>query len=111
MGAARGETGFARPGLADTFAGPGGKQSVVWCNEGRGVSWDRKRRGAAKGYYYRSVRKGGRTMKVYVGGGVIGETAALADLRRREIKRAVRQEETRLAAADEVLDELKDWAT
>ena len=47
------------------------------------MGWDRKKRGATRGYYYRSVRDGDRTRKIYLGKCAAAEEAAEAVTRRR----------------------------
>ena len=55
--------------------------------------WERRERGGL--YYTRTRKEGGRVVREYVGGGVLGELAARTD----ELKRLEREEE---AAADRV---------
>ena len=55
------------------------------------MGWERRRNGI---YYYRTVRDGSRTHKVYCGGGETGRQAAEAD----EAARAARAETARLRA-------------
>ena len=52
------------------------------------MGWETRARGVTS-YYYRSVRKGERVRKEYVGGGALGEVAAELD----EVKRRQREEE------------------
>ena len=52
--------------------------------------WERRERGGP--YYTRSRKEGGRVVREYVGGGVLGEIAALRD----EYERRTREEEAAL---------------
>jgi hypothetical protein len=52
--------------------------------------WERRERGGP--YYTRSRKEGGRVVREYIGGGVLGEIAALED----EYERRRRQEEATL---------------
>jgi hypothetical protein len=74
--------------------------------------WERRERGGL--YYTRSRKEGGRVIREYVGGGVLGETAALEDeyeRRRREEDAAFRKEEReRLDALVEPVVELCEAA-
>src|SRR5262245_22074600 len=105
LGAGESETCCDGPALPGPAGAGSGDRVVLLYNEGR-VTWDVKARGPRTGYYYRAIRVGGRVKKLYVGGGAVGEAAALADRRRREIKLTVKREEATLAAADERLDDL-----
>jgi hypothetical protein len=49
------------------------------------MAWEKRGR---RTYFYRSVRTGRRTRKVYCGGGAVGQMAAAADARRREQRQA-----------------------
>jgi hypothetical protein len=54
------------------------------------MSWDKKRSGGThRLYYYRSRREGQRSVKIYVGPGVVGEEAAkrAAEARRQREQR------------------------
>src|SRR5262245_44687894 len=73
------------------------------------MSWDRKRRGSGKGYYYRSVRLNGRPTKQYLGVGPGAEKVARQVEERKTARREVREEEARLAAIDLIHDELSGW--
>jgi hypothetical protein len=73
------------------------------------MGWDRGR------YYTRSRKVNGRVVREYVGGGVIGEAAALIDADRRALRaaavrarQAVRDRLSELEQALVVLDELSD---
>lgn len=75
------------------------------------MSFDKKRRGRACGYCYRSVRVNGRAIKQYVGFGPAAELAAgLLNDRRRE-RTELAAERMRLGAALAALDALHDWLT
>jgi hypothetical protein len=64
------------------------------------MAWEKRDVGQA--YYYRSVRRDGKVVKVYYGGGTAGRLAAEADARRRAERRAAaaaaRASEAHLAA-------------
>jgi hypothetical protein len=59
------------------------------------VGWDRKKKGPATGYYYRSVRTAIGVKKVYLGRGAAGYEAAEVERRK-----AARQAATAIIAAD-----------
>jgi hypothetical protein len=83
-----------------------GETVRVWCND---MSFDRKSRGRAEGYFYRSVRINGRAVKQYVGTGPAAELAAkLLDDRRRE-RAALVAEREKYNAALAVIDDLHKW--
>lgn len=80
------------------------------------MSWDRKRRGASTGYYYKSVRVPDKPhpVKVYFGRRTAGQLAA-ADVGQRRhdrerAKAAVRAERDATAEADRLANELHEWA-
>jgi hypothetical protein len=72
--------------------------------------WERRERGGL--YYTRSRKEGGRVVREYIGGGVLGETAALEDeyeRRQREVEAALEKEERErlegiMAPIDEVCE-------
>ena len=74
--------------------------------------WERRERGGL--YYTRSRNEGGRVVREYVGGGVLGEIAALEDdykRRRREEEVALwKEERERLEDLMAPLDELCEAA-
>lgn len=84
----------------------------LWCNAGAtAMGWDRKKRGSKQGYYYRSRRVGGRTVKEYVGTGPLAATAAELDEDERRQRQAAKEawaaEQVRLAAADAAFHDLR----
>ena len=54
------------------------------------MSWRKKRRGPECGYYYRSRSVDGRSVKQYVGGGIVGRTADHLDQLERRDRAAAR---------------------
>jgi hypothetical protein len=76
------------------------------------MPWE-SRRGAGR-YYTRSVRRDGRVIRLYVGGGDVGEAAAAADRDRRAARdaerEAMRSTTSRLAEVDAQVDALCDAA-
>lgn len=74
--------------------------------------WERRERGGL--YYTRSRKEGGRVVREYVGGGILGELAARVDAeerQRREEEAAYRREEReRLDALSVPVEELCDAA-
>ena len=80
------------------------------------MSWDRKRRGSACGYFYKCVRLPGRPhpVKIYVGRGQAGHDAA-AEVEgrregRREAKKLLQTDRDRTDEADRLAAELREWA-
>ena len=81
------------------------------------MGWDRKKRGASTGYFYKSVRVPGKPypVKLYFGRRSAGQLAA-ADVEQRRSDRqkaraAVRAEREATAEADRLADELREWAS
>ena len=78
------------------------------------MSWDRKRRGPASGYFYKSVRTPDGVRKVYLGRGAAAQQAAAevehTRLARWLDRKAVRAEADALAQADRLAAELAGWA-
>jgi hypothetical protein len=70
--------------------------------------WERRERGGL--YYTRSRKEGGRVVREYVGGGILGELAARMDAeerrRRQEEATAWREERKSLEALDAPVEEL-----
>ena len=70
--------------------------------------WERRKRGGR--YYTRSRKVNGRVVREYVGGGALGELAALMDTqerqRREEEAAAWREERERLEELADLVDEL-----
>ena len=70
--------------------------------------WERRERGGL--YYTRSRKEGGRVVREYIGGGVLGELAAQQDAEKRRIRHEEaatwREERKSLEALDAPLDEL-----
>ena len=80
------------------------------------MGWDRKRRGEAGGYFYKSVRLPGEPhpVKVYFGRTAAGQLAAADVEQRRQERRAAadaaRVERAATAEADRLAAELHEWA-
>jgi hypothetical protein len=74
--------------------------------------WERRERGGL--YYTRSRKEGGRVVREYIGGGVLGEIAALQDeyeRRQREVEAASEKEKReRLEGIMAPIDELCEAA-
>jgi len=74
------------------------------------MGWESRQRGSL--YYTRSRKENGRVVREYVGGGVLGQIAALEDeheRRRREEQEAFWKEEQRdLDALQGLVDELSE---
>jgi hypothetical protein len=71
------------------------------------MAWERRSRGSA--YYTRSRRVGGRVVREYLGGGLIGTVAAAADAEQRAVRfqqaRAWVTLRSQLRAAEDVTDQ------
>jgi hypothetical protein len=78
------------------------------------MGWERRRRGAASGYFYRSVRLGDTVKKVYCGRGEAGHEAAAVLERRRqgrlEAKKLLREARDGTDESDRLAGELREWA-
>ena len=76
------------------------------------MSWDAKTPGGKRAYYYRSVRRGDRICKVYLGRGPEAEEAARQIEERRQVRQAQREalheELLRVGVAEQHLRELHD---
>jgi hypothetical protein len=61
------------------------------------MSWE-------KGYYYRKERRGGQVRSVYMGGGLLGELAALEDAEAQAARQDKTEARQRERAAGEAVD-------
>jgi hypothetical protein len=72
--------------------------------------WERRERGGL--YYTRSRKEGGRAVREYIGGGVLGQFAAQMDAedrqRREEEAAAWREEQERIRKLEEPVEELSE---
>jgi hypothetical protein len=70
--------------------------------------WERRERGGL--YYTRSRKEGGRVVREYIGGGVLGELAAQLDAEKRRIRKEEaatwREERKSMEALDKPVEEL-----
>jgi hypothetical protein len=70
--------------------------------------WERRERGGL--YYTRSRKEGGRVVREYIGGGVLGELAAQLDAEKRRIRTEEattwREERKSMEALDKPVEEL-----
>ena len=78
------------------------------------MGWEQRQRGPAPGYYYRSIRVGGRVRKVYFGRGQAGHEAA-AELEQRrqgrlEAKKLIQDERNCTEEPERLAAELREWA-
>ena len=84
---------------------------------GGAMGWDRKQRGPASGYFYKSVRMADKPypIKVYMGRKSAGQLAAAAVEERRQdrqkAKVAIQAERDATAEADRLAEELREWAS
>ncbi len=76
------------------------------------MAWERRKRGGF--YYTRSRKVGGRVVREYVGGGLVGQFAAATDAEQRAERKAraeaFRTESARLEAVDVPVDALDEVA-
>ena len=74
------------------------------------MGWDRKKRGAAGGYFYASVRTPAGVRKVYLGRGAAAGEVADAIAAKRRARDAARAERAALAGPDRLAGRLVVWA-
>jgi hypothetical protein len=80
------------------------------------VGWDRKKRGPAAGYFYKSVRVPGMLypVKIYLGRGAAGHEAAAEVEKQRQArlaaKKTIKAELDATAEADRLAADLAAWA-
>jgi hypothetical protein len=78
------------------------------------MAWERRKAGAATGYYYQSVRVGEVVQKVYLGRGEAAHEAARdvqhRQASRREAKRLLREARLPSDEAGELAKDVQEWA-
>lgn len=78
------------------------------------MGWDRKRRGAASGYFYHSVRTPTGVKKIYYGRDTAGQLAASLIEQRKQIRNQIattlRADRAAIADAELLADELFAWS-